>query len=120
MSPKEEVCVIDTAGEAGTVVLNHVEYNDTEKHSAVEKALDLAIHIFNSDHAYQYTEKEANAVKWKIDRHVMPVLFLTGMISSTFVRLRMHTKARAKRATGEGGGWPPRKKARCSDLHMTS
>jgi hypothetical protein len=84
MSPKEEVCVIDTAGEAGTekVVLNHVEYDDTEKHSADEKALDLAAHILNSDHAYRYTEKEANAVKWKIDRHLMPVLFLTGMISS--------------------------------------
>jgi hypothetical protein len=38
-----------------------------------EKALDLAAHILNG---------EANAVKWKIDRHLMPVLFLTGMISS--------------------------------------
>ena len=38
-----------------------------------EKALDLAAHILNG---------EANAVKWKIDRHLMPVLFLTGMIPS--------------------------------------
>jgi hypothetical protein len=83
MSPKEEVCVIDTTGEAGTekVVLNHVEYDDTEKHYADENALDLAVHVLNSDHAY-HTEKEANAVKWKIDGHLMPVLFLTGMISS--------------------------------------
>jgi hypothetical protein len=71
----EEVCVIDTTGEAGTeiFVLNHVEYDDTEKHSADEKALDLAAHILNG---------ESNAVKWKIDRHVMPVLFLTEMICS--------------------------------------
>jgi hypothetical protein len=38
MPPKEEVCVIDTTGEACTekVVLNHVDYDDTEKHSTDE------------------------------------------------------------------------------------
>jgi hypothetical protein len=46
-------------------VLNHVEYDDTETHSADEKALDLAAHILNG---------KANAVKWKIDHHLMPVL----------------------------------------------
>jgi ACS family allantoate permease-like MFS transporter len=81
MSPKEEVSVTEPTGGAGRE-LNHVEYDDTEKHSADEKALDLAAHFLNGDHAYQYTEKEANAVKWKIDRHLMPVLFLTGMISA--------------------------------------
>ena len=35
-----------------------------------------------ANHAYDYTEAEARAVRRKIDIRLMPVLFFTGMISA--------------------------------------
>lgn len=44
-------------------------------------ALDSSAHILATQ-AYEYTEAEATAVRWKIDLHLMPVLFFTGMMSA--------------------------------------
>ncbi|KAG0653025.1 putative transporter [Hyphodiscus hymeniophilus] len=52
-----------------------------EKQVEDERYLDLSAHVL-ANHAYEYSDKEARAVRRKIDLHLMPVLFFTGMISA--------------------------------------
>ena len=56
---------------------DEIEKKLGEEHSA----LDLSAHVLATQ-AYEYTEAEATALRWKIDRHLMPVLFFTGMMSA--------------------------------------
>ena len=57
---------------------DHVEI---EKQVEEERFLDLSAHIL-ANQAYEYSEGDARSVRRKIDRHLMPVLFFTGMISA--------------------------------------
>lgn len=52
-----------------------------EKQVEDERYLDLSAHVL-ANHAYEYSDKESRAVRRKIDLHLMPVLFFTGMISA--------------------------------------
>ncbi len=56
----------------------HVE---VEKQVEEERFLDLSAHIL-ANQAYEYSDNDARSVRRKIDRHLMPVLFFTGMISA--------------------------------------
>ena len=56
--------------------------NRIEKEFGEEQdALDLSAQVLATS-SYQYTEAEANAVRWKIDWRLMPVLLITGMLSA--------------------------------------
>lgn len=72
----------------GRVITEVPPANEYEATDEIEKklgeehsALDLSAHVLATQ-AYEYTEAEATALRWKIDRHLMPVLFFTGMMSA--------------------------------------
>ncbi|KAG0652743.1 putative transporter [Hyphodiscus hymeniophilus] len=46
-----------------------------------QDALDSSAQVLATT-SYEYTESDAKAVRWKIDRRLMPVLLITGMLSA--------------------------------------
>ena len=71
----------DQAEVIGPVATNNDENIEVEKQVEDERFLDLSAHVL-AHHAYEYSEEESRAVRRKIDLHLMPVLFFTGMISA--------------------------------------
>ncbi|KAF2097710.1 MFS general substrate transporter [Rhizodiscina lignyota] len=77
------------SGEAKTTDAVHAETtNNIDPSEPPEKtlaqdqaALDLSATVLTTT-AYEYSEKDATRVRWKIDTHLMPVLFFTGMMSA--------------------------------------
>ena len=62
-------------------VITNTNEDNIEKQIEDERYLDLSAHIL-ANTTYEYTESESRAVRRKIDLHLMPVLFFTGMISA--------------------------------------
>lgn len=60
---------------------NHDPSEPPEKPLAQDESLDLSAIVLTTI-AYEYSAKDANRVRWKIDLRLMPVLFFTGMMSA--------------------------------------
>ena len=55
------------------VTTNPGDNVEVEKQAEDERFLDLSAHVL-ADHAYEYSDREARAVRRKIDLHLMPLM----------------------------------------------